>query len=433
MMDRRDFIKTSAAVAGLAWLGDWEKAFAIGRQDKNVGKAWKGWKKGQFQVHFIYTGVSESMFYIFPDGTTMLLDCGDHNAIGRGSKAVPILPSPDLHAGEWISRYVKRVNPSKTKVDYMMLSHYHSDHGGCETFSASVTERNGTPYHLSGFSQAAQWLTFGKAIDRCWPDYNDPIPLVDDGSRVVAHMKKFYAEMQRQGMKIEKFRLGETNQIALIHHPDKYKNFTVRNISANGRVCGPDGKIIDIYKDYIASQHPKKLNENGMSLGMIFQYGDFRFYTAGDFSDRLKQSDGTKKEIEDFMADVCGNAHVAKLNHHGHYSMPTKLVAALRSQVYVSCVWDQLHNVDPVMACLSDQSIYPGERVICPGIMPRERREVDKGKDWMNNVPKTTYEGCHIILNVEPNGKDYTINLLSAKDEAMTVESVLHFKATRLD
>jgi hypothetical protein len=85
------------------------------------------------------------------------------------------------------------------------------------------------------------------------------------------------------------------------------------------------------------------------------------------------------------------------------------------------------------MARLSDQSIYPGERAICPGIMPRERREVDKGKDWMNNVPKTTYEGCHIILNVEPNGKDYTINLLSAKDEAMTVESVLHFKATRLD
>ena len=50
MMDRRDFIKTSAAVAGLAWLGDWEKAFAIGRQDKNVGKAWKGWKKGHRSV-----------------------------------------------------------------------------------------------------------------------------------------------------------------------------------------------------------------------------------------------------------------------------------------------------------------------------------------------------------------------------------------------
>ncbi len=430
-MDRRDFIKTSALIAGMAWLGDWEKAFAAGKADKLAGKIWPGWKKGEFQVHFIYTGVAESMFLIFPDGTTMLLDCGDHNAIGRGIKAVPVLPSPDRHAGEWIARYVERVNPSRNEVDYMMLSHYHSDHGGCEKFYASETTRNGEPYYLSGFSQAAEWLTFGKAIDRCWPDYNDPIPLVDDGSGVVAHMKKFYAEAQKHGTKIEKFRLGETNQIALVHHPDKYKNFSVRNISANGRLCTPDGKIIDIYKDYIKEKNPKKLNENGMSLGMIFQYGDFRFYTAGDFSDRLKRPDGTKDETEDIMAEVCGRANVAKLNHHGHYSMPAKLIAALRSQVYVSCVWDQLHNVDPVMARLSDKSIYPDERIICPGIMPAERRKVDQGKEWMDNVPKATYEGAHIILNVEPGGKQFSINMLTAKDESMRVESVMRFKTKK--
>ncbi len=432
-MDRRDFIKTSATVAGMAWLGNWEEVFALGKEDKLVGKTWKGWKKGQFQVHFIYTGVAESMFFIFPDGTTMLLDCGDHNAIGRGEKAVPVLPSPNRHAGEWIARYIQRVNPSKTLIDYMMLSHYHSDHGGTDTFYASVTERNGEPYYLSGFSQAAETLHFNKAIDRCWPDYNDPIPLLDDTQLLKSHMMKFYKEVQKKGTKIEKFRLGEINQIALVHQQEKYKNFTIRNISANGRVCGPDGKIIDIYKDYIDRNHPKRLNENGMSLGMIFQYGDFRFYTAGDFSDRLKQKDGSKIEIEDIMAEVCGTAHVAKINHHGHYSMPEKLIGALRSQVYVSCVWDQLHNVDPVMTRLSDQNIYPGERVICPGIMPEKRRKEDQGKDWLNNVPKVTYEGCHMILNVEPNGKDFSMNFLTAKDESMTVESVLHFKTRNLD
>ena len=110
-MDRRDFIKTSALAAG-AMLLDWESAFAAGAADPAAGKVWKGWKKGHFQVHFIYTGVAESMFMIFPDGTTMLLDCGDHNAIGRGDLAVPVLPSPDRHSGEWIARYVLRVNPN---------------------------------------------------------------------------------------------------------------------------------------------------------------------------------------------------------------------------------------------------------------------------------------------------------------------------------
>ena len=114
-MDRRDFIKTSAAIVGMAWLGDWEQAFALGKNDSLAGKTWPGWKKGQFQVHFIYTGVAESMFYIFPDGTTMLLDCGDHNALGRGPKAVPVLPSPDLHSGECSGRIrpLHREEPSE--------------------------------------------------------------------------------------------------------------------------------------------------------------------------------------------------------------------------------------------------------------------------------------------------------------------------------
>ena len=72
-------------MAGLTWLGDWQKAYARGTKEAGVGQPWHGWKPGQFQVHFIYTGVAESMFIIMPDGTTMLLDCGDHDAIGRST------------------------------------------------------------------------------------------------------------------------------------------------------------------------------------------------------------------------------------------------------------------------------------------------------------------------------------------------------------
>ena len=67
-MDRRDFLKGSA-MATAALMFDWEKAFAAGANAPAVGKVWKGWKPGHFQAHFIYTGVSESIFMIFPDGT----------------------------------------------------------------------------------------------------------------------------------------------------------------------------------------------------------------------------------------------------------------------------------------------------------------------------------------------------------------------------
>ena len=60
------------------------QTFEEAAQDPAVGQAWPGWEPGEFQVHFIYTGVCESMFCIFPDGTSMLLDCGDHPACNRG-------------------------------------------------------------------------------------------------------------------------------------------------------------------------------------------------------------------------------------------------------------------------------------------------------------------------------------------------------------
>ena len=423
-MDRRDFIK-AYVVAGITCMTDWEHAFARGMKDPQVGKTWKGWKKGEFQIHFIYTGVAESLFLIFPDGTTMLLDCGDHNAIGRGKLAVPVLPNGDRHAGEWIARYVERVNPYKTDVDYMMLSHYHSDHGGCDTFYADKVVRDGQDYYLSGFSQAAETLHFKKAIDRCWPDYNDPIPSTEKSGNNGEHMKRFYRYMQQhRGMEIEKFRVGAMNQITLQKNPEKYPNFSIRNLCGNGKIATPDGRIVDLYKEYIDANHPKTLNENGMSLGMIISYGDFKFYTAGDFSDKFKMPDGSIRIIEDEIAAVCGQANVTKINHHGHNSMTPKLLAALRSQVYVSCVWDQLHNLTHVMDIVADRSIYPGERIICPTMMPAERRAEDAGKAWMNDVAKASYEGGHVVAK---GGKTYTVSYLSAQDESMTVKSVMHF------
>ena len=425
-MDRRDFIRFSA-LAGTAFMLDWEKAFATGAKARGVGKPLRKWRKGEFQVHFIYTGVAESMFIIFPDGTTMLLDCGDHNAVGRGDLAVPVLPSPDRHAGEWIARYVLRVNPAREKVDYMMLSHYHEDHAGCEKFYAGKVARGGEEYILSGFSQAAEYLDFGRAIDRCWPAYDDPIPLIDDGGETVPHMKRFYGYMTAsRGLRIEKFRLGATDQIVQLRNPDAYPGFSVRNICGNGRIAFPDGRIKDLYAGR-KNPAPERFNENGMSLGMVFGYGPFRFYTAGDFSDHWKV-DGEEYYIENDIADVCGPCDVAKVNHHGHYSMPGKLVKALGARVWVSCVWDQLHNVAPVMDRLTDRSIYEGDRVVCPGIFPAERRAEDAGKPWLDDIAAPCFEGCHVVLTVPKGGKEYSITCVGAADESMTVKSVMNFK-----
>jgi len=430
-MDRRTFIKTSAASVALLSSPEFFRLYASGKTDPQVGRAWKGWKPGHFQVHFIYTGVCESAFYIFPDGTTMLLDCGDHNAVGRGELAVPVLPSPDRHAGEWIARYVQRVNPNGCDVDYMMLSHYHSDHAGSTGFYASKEIRDGGEYCLSGFSQAAETLHFHKAIDRAWPGFDDPLPMDDAyDTGTVEQMKTFYRYAQKhQGMSVEKFRLGATDQIVPLR--GRCREFSVRNICANGRICAPDGTVTDLYADRIRKYGLKDVNENGMSLGMVFSYGPFRFFTAGDFSDSWKLEDGSTFRIEDALANVCGRADVAKINHHGHHAMSHKLVSTLQSKVYVSCVWDQLHNTEDSCEIIADRTAYSDDRILCPGIFPAERRAADKGMSFMEDIPSESYEGSHIVLDVEPGGKQYSINYLTAEDESMTVKSVMEFRTTQ--
>jgi hypothetical protein len=80
------------------------------------------------------------------------------------------------------------------------------------------------------------------------------------------------------------------------------------------------------------------------------------------------------------------------------------------------------------MVRLNNRELYPGERVVYPGILPAERLAVDEGKDWMEIVPDVAYEGGHMVLNVTDGGERYSISYLTAADESMQVRSVSHFE-----
>ena len=424
MNTRRGFIGNTFA-AGLVSAA----SGAVANIQPAAKDVWGGWKPGEFQVHFIYTGVAESMFMIFPDATTLLLDCGDHAAVTRLELAVPVLPNPGRLAGDWIARYVTRVNPNGTNVDYMMSSHWHSDHVGTPQWqSRRVLKRGERPTGLarSGFGLAAETLHFKKAIDRGWPDYDDPVPT---NQLPLDHMKQVYAFLaKRDGLTVEKFRLGATDQIVPLRAPASVEGFSVRNIAANGRLAFPDGTIKNVMKH--ADGSPIKLyNENLLSLGAVFSYGKFRFLTAGDFSGPGDLASPDRFYPERELGKASGKVDVAKINHHGHHSMPPELVRDLQARVYAACVWDQLHVTDDTMTHLSDTSLYPGERTIFPGIMTAERRAAEGDRPWMRNVPEAVYDGAHIVLSVPPGGETYRITCLTAADESMRIKATFDYQS----
>ena len=113
MNTRREFLKTGVCAAGAAVSG------CVCRDC--AGGTCPGWRPGELDIHFIHTGVGEQTFFIFPDGTTMLLDCGDtHHA--RYMKDVPPMPDHSRYGGDWTSRYIQRLIPGR-EIDYVMVSH----------------------------------------------------------------------------------------------------------------------------------------------------------------------------------------------------------------------------------------------------------------------------------------------------------------------
>ena len=399
-------------------------------EEKSVvaDRVWTPWKPGELQIHLIHTGVGECQFLIFPDGTTLMIDCGDQPAVTRQELSVPVVPDATRLAGEWAARYVLRVNPNKDKVDYLEITHWHADHTGYVGWQSSA---HGPDMKLkdvfrSGVGLAAQFLHFGKAIDRGYPDYADPIPTDDGPLSSLGHMKRVYAALQaRDGLTVEKFRLGATDQ--LVPLKGKVEGFSVFNLCANGRIAMPDGSMTDVYGDLFEDGHkPRGINENGMSLGHIIRYGNFSYYTAGDFSDHRKMKDGSTWAIESAMANAVGPVSAAKLNHHGHHSMPNALVRALRPRVWTACVWDQLHTVPGTLRRLCDPANSPEGRLptLIPGVFPSPRTECEAAEPYFAQLePACLKTGCHVVLTVPPNATTFHVDCLSAADESMTVLS----------
>ena len=380
------------------------------------------WKRGHFQIHQIYTGTGESQFLIFPDGTTLLIDCGDGNphtfmAGKYGDRSVPIPQEGRYSGGEVVARYVAQVSPRGTDVDYFLLTHFHGD-------------------HTDGFPDAAKTLRFREAIDRGWPNYDDPLPYPQDPKWMggaLTTMKTTYARLvARDGLKVSKFRVGARDQFQMLHERDAFPDFSVFNLCGNGKIALKNGSIFDCYAELAKTRKECTFNENGMSCGNVFAYGKFRFYSAGDFFDDKMHTvfNGEKMRIEKALSFAVDPVSVAKADHHACWGNPTALIAALRPKVWTIPVWWQLHATRQVMNNFASRKVYPGERMILPGVLCAERRTEDAGNPYLASVPEAVHTPSHIVIDVPPGGETFKVACLDPAKESLRVKALWSFVAT---
>ena len=414
---RRDFIAGGAAALLAGALPPWAAWAEEAAKHPLAGKPMPPWSKGRFRITVHYTGRSESTHLVFPDSTSALIDCGEF--VFSSPDAVEHLPE-GLSAGEAICRRVLRDNPNGRKVDYFILSHYHSDHAGSIKCPVSVWPRTADGSRtLCGFGRAIDMLDFGKIIDRSWPDMNDPVPRsdrFDDG--VCRHVRETYMEAERRGVKIERFLLEKgSRQISLLHGGCDRFGFTP--LCARGLVLRRDGTVLDLGT---LSGKPGKgragFAENPLSTGMVFSLGDFRYYTAGDFE---------TPAFEDALAAECPAVDVAKANHHGHHTMSEKLVSALDASVYLcGGFWHRQHMNRPTMRRIAAASKRP--YLVAPGYFPDTRRKADAAEPWLARVAPEAFKPCHTVVDVAPDGASYTVAMVDASVEDGAVLGAYDFK-----
>ena len=416
---RRTFIKSCAAAS-------FAGAFGItGRAEAGAGDTYPGWKPGELDLHFVYTGCGENMFYRLPDGTAILNDTGDFYR-PRDLANVPLLPSPERLGGEWMSRYVQRVYQEKV-IDYLTFSHWHGDHIGHSTFDRKETPGANFRYktladgtRINGFLCVAQDFGFKRYFDHQYPNKG----MYGGNDSCIKLVSDWLAVQKGKGLVCEPFKVGALNQIALQRDPGKYANFSIRNICANGRLWdGKEGER-DLVGEYAAQTGAKRIAENTLSLGFVMQYGKFRFWSGGD-TQNIPASKKNKKDpglaYEDMVGARVGPVTLCKMNHHGcSNAMSEAFVRAVRAQAYVSCIWCPGQVVEQTLSRMASREIHAGfDPLILPNLMPKCQAERYQGRDFMKNI--ATKGPAHVVVKVLPGGDAYRVYLLEAHDESMRI------------
>lgn len=385
--------------------------------EDQVGKPYQGWHPGEMDIHHIYTGRGEANFFIFPDATTMLIDAGDHDpAYEDFPYMTKPMPDKSRRSGEWIARYIERTNPNKTKVDYLMASHFHNDHTGSISSNAAMTSGRNPDYKLVGMAEVGEWIRFGTSFDRGYPNYNYPIAVND------AHTQNYLAfikhHVEHHGLKQEEFKVGKLNQISLKNKPEKYNDlFSIRNLAANGEIWNREDDSTTRYYNLNPVNLEGRQNENTKSIALRIDYGTFSYYTGGDITGSVKGSDGNPINLEAKVGEACGKVDVCKSNHHSYLdSMHEGFLEAVQAKQYITCCWDLQHTQPKILKrMLSKSDCLIFHQYLWPEQMAKHEDE-----EWTKKV----IEQGHIVVKAYDKGQKYKVYILSAENEEMIVKAI---------
>ncbi len=385
------------------------------RAEDAVNQEIERWQPGMLDIHQISSGRGNAGLYIFPDGTTLLVDAGEIER--KSPNHTPDRPDGSRPAGEWIVRYIQHAlrHDPQPALDYALLTHFHEDHMGGITNSQPMGGAGA--YRLTGITWVGEKLPIGKLLDRGWPGYNFPTPLE---SPVIKNYRAFVKwQTEQRGLKAEQFAPGRKDQVVLRREPGKYPQFEFQNVGANGVIWTGRGTAVEHRIPDLANVPRKQLpDENVLSISFLLRYGAFRFFNGGD-QPGLRPNKPDWYDIETPVAKAVGAVDAAILDHHGYVdTMNEFFVSTLRARIWTLSVWDAHHPTTGAWQRLYSEKLYPGPRDVFATDVHVKAREAIKDIDRM-----ASGHG-HIVIRVAPGGGEYRVVIVDDTSESHRVTKV---------
>ena len=366
-----------------------------------VGKPLAKWSEGYLDIHTMSTGRGECIFFILPDGTSIVVDAGEFSREGKKYANVVQRPNAQTRPTKAFGDYIRHFNPYDA-VDYFNLSHFHMDHmGNAEPEYERFAEGD---YLLTGVMALHHHVPFRNVIDRAYGAY-DSLKVKAMSVKVMAEYKKFLEYQTAKGaIKASRFELGAVNQFAMQHNAAAYPDFRIENVCSNGYVWDK-GKVIDVYEGI-----RENIRENAASCGFVIRYGAFDFLTAGDIGDY--------HDLELRVAQAVGQVEAVKAHHHlSPHSMCLPSVEVLRPQTIVATSFYN-RDIQPDKSKF-DYIAQHNCALYCTSV----------GEEQLAADPES-YKKCaevsgHIVIRVAPGGKEYMVYSLDDTDSKYRVKKIV--------
>ncbi len=382
------------------------------------------WEEGYLDIHHINTGRGDASFMVFPDGTTMLVDMGDmseKHPRTLSPRNTPALPNNSKTPAQWVADYIFQFHPEKrgATIDIALITHYHDDHFGEVDPSRKEHKKGG--YKLTGITELGSIIPIRKLVDRgyAYPinlkdkEIQQEFGLINDPYSMIQTLEEYwkfieYQKVENQ-LEYEEFKVGSTNQLGLLKAKNRYQDFKVHNLFANGKVASGWGHGVS--ESFKKGTYP---GENNLSIGIRVSYGVFDYYTGADISGIDKYGQVAVNSMESKVASVIGPVDVATLNHHGNRdSQNPYYISTIRPRVWVQQSWSSDHPGEDVLRRLISRELYPGERdLFSTSILEPNKLVIG---DRVGRSYKTT--SGHIVIRVYPGGNLYEVFVLNDKDK----------------